>query len=87
MSVITPATVLRESIGSMTLFIAQFAAITSGATGDTWATGLENKIVGAWAVATTAGATTPTVSWSSGTVTVNPTAGATGAYVYVLAKA
>jgi hypothetical protein len=88
MAAVTPATVLRESVGSMTLFIAQFAAITSGATGDTWATGLGNTIVGAWAVATTAGAGKAlTTSFLSGTVTVNSEIGATGAYVYVLAKA
>ena len=87
MAAITPATVLRESVGSMTLFIAQFAAITSG-TGDTWATGLGNTIVGVWAVASTAGAgKAMAASWSGGTITLDVIDGATGGYVYVLAKA
>jgi hypothetical protein len=85
MAAITPATLQRESVGSMTLHIAQFAAITSGATGDTWATGIDG-IVSVWATATTAGNRSMSTSWANGTVTVNPTAGATGAYVYVLSK-
>jgi hypothetical protein len=87
MAAITPAKLSRESVGSMVMFIAQFAAITSGATGDTWATGLGDNILGAWAVASTAGATSLSVSWASGTITINPTAGASGGYVYVLARA
>ena len=85
MAAITPASIVRESVGSMTLHVAQFAAITSGATGDTWSSGIDG-IVGAWAVATTAGARSLSTSWSGSTITVNPTAGATGAYVFVLAK-
>lgn len=87
MGAITPATLLRESVGSMVIFIAHFATATSGATGDTWATGLGNNIIGAWAVATTAGATGVSCSFSGGTVTINPEAGSTGVNCYVLARA
>lgn len=38
MAAITPATLIRESIGSKTLLIANFAATAD--TGDTWTTGL-----------------------------------------------
>jgi len=87
MAAITPAKLSRESVGSMVMFIAQFAAITSGATGDTWATGLGDNILGAWASATTAGATGVSCSFLNGTITINPESGATGVNCYVLARA
>ncbi len=86
MAAVTPATIVRESLGSTTLLICDIASVTSGATGDTWASGLGNGIIGAWAIANTAGANSCSVSWASGTITINPTSGATGCKLYVLTK-
>ena len=60
---------LRESVGSLTLFIAKFAAMTDGGT---WDTGLGSNIVGYWANSETnetAGEEGVNVSNSAGTLT------------------
>jgi hypothetical protein len=44
----TPDSILRESVGSMTLFIATFSTNDIDDT-DTWATGLGSNILGVWA--------------------------------------
>ena len=60
---------LRESVGSLTLYIAKFTALADG---DTWATGLGSNIVGYWANSETnetAGSEGVNITNSSGTLT------------------
>ena len=85
MGALTAASVKRESMGSLTMHLVHFASVTSGATGDTWTSGLPN-IKAAWAIATTAGPTAISCSFvsSTGVVTLNPTSGATGVNLVVL---
>jgi hypothetical protein len=64
MGAVTPATLVRESMGSLTLHIATFASIDSS----TWKSGLPN------AVAYWANPTTPV----TGAIGVNATSGTTG---------
>lgn len=47
MAAITPNTIVRESLGSLTLLIASFSAGTAD-DGDTWTTGLGTNVVGFW---------------------------------------
>ena len=89
---LTPTTLRRESMGSLTLFIANFASVSSAAAGDTWSTGLPN-IVNAWASvadATTTNSKDIGCSFvsSTGVITLQPTNGtAITANVFVLASA
>ena len=89
MSAITPTTVVTESIGSSKLLIATFAVANSGATGDTWSTGLNNA-VGYWANCTTSGsACSVSYAWSgtTGVFTICPLAiGASQVQLYVMTK-
>lgn len=87
MAVLTASSILRESMGSLTAHFVHFASVTSGATGDTWASGLPN-IIGAFATATTAGNTSVSCSHvsSTGVVTLNPTASATGVNLIVYSR-
>ena len=68
MSAITPATLVRESNGSLTLHIADFT--TAFADGDTWASGLPN-VVGKWANVTSG----MSASLSSGAIMVTESGG------------
>jgi hypothetical protein len=74
-------------MGSLTAHFVHFASVTSGATGDTWASGLPN-IVDAHATATTAGNTSVSCSYvsSTGVITLNPTQGATGVNLIVYSR-
>lgn len=68
MAALTPSTVGRESIGSMTFIVAQF---TTCATGDTWTSGLGSNVL-AFNAQPTSGPTTQasagaTVAYSSTT--------------------
>lgn len=72
MAAITPSTLIRESSGSLTMYIATFADTADD--GDTWASGLGSNVVSYCAV----GTDDPTqakegidVSNSSGTFTFN----------------
>lgn len=87
MGALTPTTLRRESMGSLTMFIANFAAVTSGAAGDTWATGLGKNIISAWAAGTTGGSAGIAVSFANGTVTMCPGVGASEVNLFVLATA
>lgn len=85
MSALTAASIKRESMGSLTMHLVHFASVSSGATGDTWDSGLPN-IAMAWAMATTAGPTAVSCSFDSATgiVTLNPVNTATGVNLVVL---
>lgn len=87
MAALTAASVTKESMGSLTLHIVKFASVSSGATGDTWSSGLPN-IVNAWAQATTAGPSAVSCSFvsSTGVVTINPVDVATEVNLFVLSK-
>jgi hypothetical protein len=85
----TPDSVIRESLGSLTLLICDFST-TNIDDGDTYATGLGNNIVGdAWMAATldpTQGGEGMNISKDSGTLTFNaPEDNVTGT-VYILAR-
>ena len=74
MAAITPSTVYRESLGSLTLHIATFAATADNA--DTWASGIQG-IIGIWANAneapgtqTNVGAGAVLTTASSGLITL-----------------
>ena len=47
MAAVTPSTLQRENVGSLTLYIATFANTTDD--GDTYASGLGTNVVGYWA--------------------------------------
>ena len=81
-----------ESVGSCKLLIVDFALVTSGAAGDTWASGLNNA-VGYWANCTTSGASCSVsyaYSGTTGTFTICPAgvSGGTASAVrlYILTK-
>lgn len=82
---LTVASLQRESVGSLTLFIANFASVSSA--GDTYSSGLPN-IVSAWASPTTAGAGTVDCSWvsSTGVITVTPELIASEVNLFILSK-
>lgn len=86
MGAITPTSVVRESLGSLTLHIATFADTADD--DDTWASGLPN-VVGYWAN----GTDDPTqekegvdVSESSGTFTFHTGEDNRGIMLYVLSR-
>jgi len=87
MSALTATSITKESMGSLTMHIVKFASVSSGATGDTWTSGLPN-IVCAWAQATTAGPSMVSCSFvsSTGVVTLNPIDKATEVNLFVLSK-
>ena len=70
---LTPASVVRESLGSLTLIIAKFSGVV---TGDTWVSGLGSSPVAFWTTATTAPGTQTNcgtmASLSAGTFTMIP---------------
>lgn len=84
---LTAASVQRESVGSLTLHIANFATVTSGASGDTWSSGLPN-IISAWAQTTTACTSPITCSFvsSTGVITINSEDSASEVNLFVLSK-
>ena len=84
----TAATSLRENLGSLTLHIFTFTAVTGA---DTFASGLGTGVVGFWATSAFKGGTTTTgnglsVSNSSGTFTFCIGTAATACTLYVVAK-
>lgn len=82
----TPSLALRESVGSLTLYIATFG---STADGDTWDTG-NDEIVGYWGNSITDGTQTKEgvdISCSGSTLTFNlGETKSSGIMVYVLAR-
>lgn len=67
MAALTASSVIRENVGSLTLHIVSFSAVTGD---DTWASGLDTGVVGYWANDTNAGGSTLVVG-----VNVKNTAG------------
>ncbi len=84
---LTAASVIRESLGSLTLHKVNFATVTSGTAGDTWSSGLPNVFC-AWAQTTTACTSPITVSFvsSTGVVTINSKDSASEVNLFVLSK-
>lgn len=85
----TPDSIVRESMGSKTLFIATFSTNDID-DGDTWATGLGTNIVGYWGNLTDDGTQAKEsidISNSSGTLTFNVGEDNRTGIVYVLANA
>lgn len=72
MAVQTAATTFRQNIGSMTLTIFTFTAVTGA---DTFNTGLGTNLVGAIACNTLAGGTTVTVSGANANLGTGANAG------------
>ena len=86
MAAITPSSVTRESMGSLTMLICPFAGTADD--GDTYASGLPN-VVGFWANGTddpTQGAEGIDVSNSSGTFTFNLGEDNRAFTLYILAR-
>ena len=87
MAAVTPSTLIRENVGSLTLHTATFANTTDD--GDTWASGLGTNVVGYWANGTddpTQGKEGIDVSNSSGTFTFNTGEDNRGIMLYVLSR-
>jgi len=85
----TPDSVVRESLGSKTLFIATFSTNDID-DNDTWATGLSTNIVGYWGVLTDDGTQTKEaldITNASGTLTFRVGEDNRTGLVYVLANA
>jgi hypothetical protein len=88
MGAITAASTYRESMGSLTLHIFNFSAISGD---DTFASGLGTSVVGFWctdtmAVGSTVNAAGMNVSNSSGTFTFAPALAASTGTLYVVAR-
>lgn len=84
----TPATTLRENVGSLTLHIFTFTAVTGA---DTFASGLGTQVVSSIAQATLAGGTTTGIAGvsatnASGTFTFTTNLAATPVTLWVLSK-
>jgi hypothetical protein len=81
----TPASVLRESMGSRTLLVVKFTDVV---TGDTWVSGLGTSPVAWWITATTApGSQTNCgimASFASGTFTMIPDEDTQDATLFVM---
>ena len=88
MAAVTPTTVTRESLGSLTLFIAPFAATTDDA--DYWASGIEGIVSVMACQKDTAGTATSTgagASYSGSTITFHIGEADSAVELWVLAKA
>jgi hypothetical protein len=88
MAAVTPSTTYRESCGSGTLIIANFAATTDD--GDTWASGIEGIVSVMACQADTAGTATSTgagASFSGKTVTFHIGEADSKVTLWVFAKA
>ena len=86
MAALSAASVQRESVGSLTLQIVRFSAVTGA---DTYASGLGTNVVGYWAVNKFNGGTTTTgngiaVVNSSGTFTFCIGTASEAADLYIL---
>lgn len=86
MAALTAATTLRENVGSLTLHVFTFSAVTGD---DTFASGLPN-VIGFWANDTNAGGSTLVVGVnvknSSGTFTFQTSVAAHPITLYVVSK-
>ena len=88
MAALTAASINRESLGSLTLHVVNFTAITGA---DTYASGLGTSVVSWWATSKFNGGTTTTgngisVSNSSGTFTFCMGTAAAAATLFIISK-
>lgn len=88
MAALTAASVQRESLGSLTLTIVRFSAVTGA---DTYASGLGTNVVGYWAtqqanVGTTTTGIGANVLNSSGTFTFASGTAAAAVDLYIVSK-
>lgn len=91
MAVQTAASVIRENVGSLTLHIFNFTAVTSN---DTFVTGLGGAILGAFANSGFQGGTTPAVAslgvfnstTTPGTLTLSGMTAASPVNLFVVSK-
>jgi hypothetical protein len=88
MSALTAASINQENIGSLTLHIVNFTAVTGA---DTYASGLGTNVVSFWATSKFNGGTTTTgngisVSNSSGTFTFCMGTAATAATLFIVSR-
>lgn len=87
MAALTPSSVIRENIGSSTLHIVKFTAVTGD---DTWASGLSTGVIGFLPVLNLAGGSTlvcgANATESSGTFTFQVSVAAKPLTLYVVSK-
>ena len=88
MAALTASSTIRENVGSLTLHIVNFSAVTGA---DTFASGLGTNVVNFWATSNFNGGTTTTgngisVSNSSGTFTFCMGTAAASATLFIVSK-
>lgn len=87
MAAVTPSATYRESVGSLTLTIATFAATVDN--GDTWASGIQG-ILGVWITGTDAPGTQTNIgsgaSFSGATVTLRLAEDNSACTLFVVSK-